>query len=322
MGGVIAGEDRAALLRVARSCARAPVAESRLAYDAERAEVAVDSGTSEGPYAGVHRMNALECIARWLEHVPERYETRVRYYGAYATRRRVWWQRRGIVLVGAAPAAPGAAEPAADWPALRARRRRLSGTAAARPPGRGRGVPGLRRCDADRRVHHRARGRAAHPRASRARWDRRARRTLGGRGAGTRLSAGGAWRAAGEERAPEGGREHAASGRATGRVRVGGTRARRGSGRRPRNGSARGAGASSNAAWRSARASSERESDGEECPGGRTLRPARMSVLILSPDMRDRDPHAKHLLDHPAQPPDQQRQKQYLRHHGIGQHTL
>ena len=102
---------------MARYCARAPVAESRLAYDAERAEVAVDSGTSEGPYAGVHRMPALEFIARWLEHVPERYETRVRYYGAYATRRRVWWQRRGIVLEGAAPAAPGAAEPAADWPA-------------------------------------------------------------------------------------------------------------------------------------------------------------------------------------------------------------
>ena len=121
---MIAGEDRAALLRVARSCARAPVAESRLTYHAERAEVAVDSGTSEGPYAGVHRMSALEFIARWLEHVPERYETRVRYDGAYATRRRVCWQRRGIVLAGAPPPAASAAEPAADWPALRARRRR------------------------------------------------------------------------------------------------------------------------------------------------------------------------------------------------------
>ena len=56
--------------------------------------------------------------------MPERYETRVRYYGAYATRRRVWWQRRGIVLAGAPPPAASAAEPAADWPALRARRRR------------------------------------------------------------------------------------------------------------------------------------------------------------------------------------------------------
>ena len=61
---MIAGEDRAALLRVARSCARAPLAESRLIYHAERAKVAVDSGTSERPYAGVHRMSALEFIAR------------------------------------------------------------------------------------------------------------------------------------------------------------------------------------------------------------------------------------------------------------------
>ena len=108
-----------------RCCAwRATAREPRLVYDAERAEVAVDSGTREGPYAGVHRMSALEFIARWLDHVPERYETRVRYYGAYATRRRVWWQGRGIVRVAAPSGAPDAAEPAADWPALRARRRR------------------------------------------------------------------------------------------------------------------------------------------------------------------------------------------------------
>ena len=105
-------------------CSAEPGVYPRLAYDAERAEVAMDSGTREGPYAGVHCMSALEIIARWLEHVPERYETRVRYYGAYATRRRVCWRRRGIVLAGAASAAPGAAEPAAGWPALRARRRR------------------------------------------------------------------------------------------------------------------------------------------------------------------------------------------------------
>ena len=43
----------------------------------------------DGPYAGVHRMTVLEFIARWVDHVPERYEVRVRYAGAYATRRRV-----------------------------------------------------------------------------------------------------------------------------------------------------------------------------------------------------------------------------------------
>ena len=48
----------------------------------------------------------------------------MRDYGAYATRRRVWWRRRGVVLVPAPEREPGAHEPAADWPALRARRRR------------------------------------------------------------------------------------------------------------------------------------------------------------------------------------------------------
>ena len=78
----------------------------------------------DGPYAGVHRMAALEFLARWVDHVPERYEVRVRYAGAYATRRRVWWRRRGVVLVAAPPVETVAPEPAGDWPSLRARRRR------------------------------------------------------------------------------------------------------------------------------------------------------------------------------------------------------
>ena len=69
-------------------------------------------------------MTALEFLARWVDHVPERYETRIRYYGAYATRRRVWWRRRGVVLVNVPEAEPSSSEPAPVWPALRARRRR------------------------------------------------------------------------------------------------------------------------------------------------------------------------------------------------------
>ena len=42
-------EDRAGVLRVARYSARAPVAESRLRYDAERAEVELVSDRSGGP---------------------------------------------------------------------------------------------------------------------------------------------------------------------------------------------------------------------------------------------------------------------------------
>ena len=57
--------------------------------------------------------------------MPDRYETRVRYYGAhYATRRRDWWQRRGISLASVAAAEVVSHEPATDWPAQRARRRR------------------------------------------------------------------------------------------------------------------------------------------------------------------------------------------------------
>ena len=124
VGSAIAGEDRDALLRVARYSARAPVAESRLRYDADRVEVELVSDRSDGPYAGIHRFSALEFIARWVDHVPDAQETRVRDYGAYATRRRVWWQRRGISLASAPAVADVPLEPAADWPALRARRRR------------------------------------------------------------------------------------------------------------------------------------------------------------------------------------------------------
>ena len=110
---------------MARYSARAPVAESRLRYDAERAEVELVADRADGPYAGVHRLTALEFLARWVDHVPERYEVRVRYAGAYATRRRVWWRRRGIVLARARGEPPDVGEPEASWPALHARRAEL-----------------------------------------------------------------------------------------------------------------------------------------------------------------------------------------------------
>jgi hypothetical protein len=124
VGPRLAAEDREGLLRVARDAARAPVAESRRRDDAERAEVERVSDARDGPDVGVHRMTTLESLARGVDHVPERYETSIRYDGAFATQRRVWWRRRGIMLVEAPPAEPAASEPAAEWPSLRARRRR------------------------------------------------------------------------------------------------------------------------------------------------------------------------------------------------------
>jgi hypothetical protein len=117
-------EEREGMLRVARYAARAPVAESRLRYHADRAEVELVADRVDGPYAGVHRMAALEFVARWVTHVPERYEVRVRYAGAYATRRRVWWRRRGVELAASAPVAAPRRELAGEWPALKARRKR------------------------------------------------------------------------------------------------------------------------------------------------------------------------------------------------------
>ena len=45
----------------------APVAESRLRYHAERAEIELISDARAGPYVGVHRMSALEFLARWAD---------------------------------------------------------------------------------------------------------------------------------------------------------------------------------------------------------------------------------------------------------------
>lgn len=124
LGPPLAAEDRQGVLRVARDAARAPLADSRLRDDAERAEVELVADARDRPYVGVHRRTALEFLARGAAHVPARYETRVRSYGAFAARRRVWWRRRGVRLVAAPGVEPGASAPAGDWSALRARRRR------------------------------------------------------------------------------------------------------------------------------------------------------------------------------------------------------
>jgi hypothetical protein len=55
--------EREGLRRVARYAARAPVAEGRLRYDAERAVVELVADRVEGPYAGVQRLGAVEFLA-------------------------------------------------------------------------------------------------------------------------------------------------------------------------------------------------------------------------------------------------------------------
>jgi hypothetical protein len=57
--------------------------------DSKGAEVELVSDCSDGLHAGVQWFSALEFLARWVDHVPERYEVRVRYAGAYAAPRQV-----------------------------------------------------------------------------------------------------------------------------------------------------------------------------------------------------------------------------------------
>ena len=54
IGPVIPGDDREGLLRVARYSARAPVAESRLRYEPERAEVELVSDRNDGQIGRAH----------------------------------------------------------------------------------------------------------------------------------------------------------------------------------------------------------------------------------------------------------------------------
>ena len=113
------------MLRVARYGARAPVAQSRLRDDAELAEVELKSDASKGPYVGVHRFAAVEFLARGVDHIPAKGEVRVRDCGAYASRRRGRWRRRGVVLAGTGHEDAHEAErEVAPWPALKARGRR------------------------------------------------------------------------------------------------------------------------------------------------------------------------------------------------------
>ena len=176
-------EEREGLLQVACYSARAPVAESRLRYGAERAAVELTADRNDGPCAGVNRMTALEFLAWWVDHVPEHYEVRMRHAGAYATRRRVWWRRCGIVLArarGAARSGGAGGELAGAAGATTA----VGGAVAAGVLGRRRGVRGPTCGGVPRGGDH------AHPRASRAARGGRPGRTVGGPGGGSGLTGG------------------------------------------------------------------------------------------------------------------------------------
>ena len=81
-------DDRACATRLARYCARNPVALVRLTYDRAAKAVTYRSDTSEGPTAGTETADPLEFLARVLVHIPDKVHVTTRYYGWYANRPR------------------------------------------------------------------------------------------------------------------------------------------------------------------------------------------------------------------------------------------
>jgi hypothetical protein len=65
-------EDRAFATRLARCCARNPVALERLTYDRVARAVTYRSDESDGPTAGTETMNPLEFLPRVLVHIPKK----------------------------------------------------------------------------------------------------------------------------------------------------------------------------------------------------------------------------------------------------------
>lgn len=68
----VAEDDRAFATRLARYCARNPVALERLTYDRAATAVTYRSDKSDGPTAGTETAEPLEFLARVLVHIPDK----------------------------------------------------------------------------------------------------------------------------------------------------------------------------------------------------------------------------------------------------------
>jgi hypothetical protein len=110
----VPADDPAFATRLARYCARHPVALSRLTYPAEGGRVTYRSDKPSGPTAGAETLDALEFLARVVSHIPNKGQVLQRYYGWYANRTR--GSRRqaagdaqpAVVVADVVPPAPAA----------------------------------------------------------------------------------------------------------------------------------------------------------------------------------------------------------------------
>ena len=69
--------------RLARYCARNPVALERMTYDLVSEEVIYRSDKAEGPTAGPETVEPLEFLARVVTHIPDPGQVMQRYYGRH-----------------------------------------------------------------------------------------------------------------------------------------------------------------------------------------------------------------------------------------------
>jgi len=105
-------DDRAFATRLARYCARNPVALEQLTYDRAAKAVTYRSDTSEGPTAGTETADPLEFPARVLMHLPDQGHVTRRYAGWYANRPSSlqwtrWRARPATARCASSPASPG-----------------------------------------------------------------------------------------------------------------------------------------------------------------------------------------------------------------------
>ena len=98
-------DDRTFATRLARDCARNPVALERLTYDRAAEVVTYGSDKAEGPTAGTETVDALAFLARVVVHIPDKGRVTTRYYGWYANRPR-GQRRRQAEAAGAHPPVP------------------------------------------------------------------------------------------------------------------------------------------------------------------------------------------------------------------------
>ena len=79
-------DDKEFTVRIARYCARNPIALSRMEYDDQQGAVTYHSDKPSGPTAGSETTDALEFLAKLTSHIPNKGQVLQRYYGHYASR--------------------------------------------------------------------------------------------------------------------------------------------------------------------------------------------------------------------------------------------